>query len=189
MRHRTTAELEAGLDEIRESPVGIGTLELIVRRPAIDEREVLDSGELHVDEGLVGDTWKDRPSRRLDYRAPHPDMQLNVINARAIDLIAGARQRWALAGDQLYVDLHLGAEELPPGTRLRIGDAVIEVTEIPHTGCAKFTERFGLDAMRFVNSPEGRRLNLRGINAKVVVAGTIRTGDRIATADELVASD
>ena len=115
----------------------------------------------------------------MDFKAPHPEMQLNVINARAIALIAGERDRWSLAGDQLVVDLHLGTDELPPGTRLQIGDAVIEVTEIPHTGCDKFTARFGLDAMRFVNSPQGRRLNLRGINAKVVVAGTIRAGDRI----------
>ena len=184
MMHRTTEQLEAGLDLIRASPVGTGTLELIVRRPAIDEREVLDSAELDLAVGLVGDTWKDRPSRRLDFRAPHPDMQLNVINARSIDLIAGDRDRWALAGDQLYVDLHLGADELPAGTRLQIGEAVIEVTAIPHTGCDKFTRRFGLDAMRFVNGPEGRRLNLRGINAKVVVAGTIRTGDRITAADD-----
>ena len=187
MTHLTAEQLEAGLDEIRASPVGAGTLEMIVRRPAIDEREVLDSGELDVAVGLVGDTWPDRPSRRLDYRAPHPEMQLNVMNARAIALIAGSRDRWPLAGDQLFVDLHLGTEELPPGTRLHIGDAVIEITEIPHTGCAKFTARFGIEAMRFVNSPEGRRLNLRGINAKVVVAGRIRTGDRVMV-DELVAA-
>ncbi len=188
MTYLTTAQLEAGLDEIRAAPVGAGTLEMIVRRPAINEREVLDSGELDLSVGLVGDTWQDRPSRRLDFRAPHPEMQLNVTNARAIALIAGTRDRWPLAGDQLYVDLHLGTDELPAGTRLQIGDAVIEITEIPHTGCAKFTERFGIEAMRFVNSPEGRRLNLRGINAKVVVPGTIRTGDRITAADELAAT-
>jgi hypothetical protein len=189
MSHLTTEQLEAGLDEIRRSPVGAGTLEMIVRRPAIDEREVLETGELDTRVGLVGDTWQDRPSRRMEFRAPHPEMQLNVINARAIALIAGERDRWSLAGDQLVVDLHLGTEELPPGTRLQIGDAVIEITEIPHTGCDKFTARFGRDAMRFVNSPVGRRLNLRGINAKVVVSGTIRLGDRITTADELVAAD
>ena len=115
MTHLTTEQLEAGLDEIRASPVGAGTLEMIVRRPAIDEREVLDSGELDLSVGLVGDTWQDRPSRRLDFRAPHPEMQLNVINARAIALIAGSRDRWPLAGDQLYVDLHLGTDELPRG--------------------------------------------------------------------------
>jgi hypothetical protein len=179
MTHLTTEQLEAGLDEIRASPVGAGTLEMIVCRPAIDEREVLETGELDTAVGLVGDSWKDRPSRRMEFRAPHPEMQLNVINARAIALIAGERDRWSLSGDQLVVDLHLGTEELPPGTRLQIGGAVIEVTEIPHTGCDKFTARFGRDAMRFVNSPVGRRLNLRGINAKVVVPGTIRAGDSV----------
>ena len=177
MTHRTTEQLEAGLDAVAASPVGAGTLEMIVRRPGIGEREVLDHADLDPEVGLVGDSWKDRPSRRLDFRAPHPEMQLNVMNARAVDLIAGSRDRWALAGDQLYVDLHLGGEELPAGSRVQIGDAVIEVTEIPHTGCPKFVERFGREAMRFVNSETGRRLNLRGINAKVVVGGTVRTGD------------
>ena len=189
MVHRTTEELEAGLDVIAGSPVGSGRLELIVRRPAVGEREVLDVGELDLTVGLVGDTWRVRPSSRTDDGSAHPDMQLNIMNARAVALVAGTPERWALAGDQLYVDLHLGTEELPPGTRLRIGAAVVEVTEIPHRGCAKFTQRFGLAAHRFVNSPAGKRLNLRGINAKVVVPGTIRTGDPIVLADELVAAD
>jgi hypothetical protein len=192
MAHRTTEELEAGLDEIAAAPIGAGRLELIVRRPGIGEREVLEVGELDLTVGLVGDTWRDRPSSRTDDGSAHPDMQLNIMNARAAALVAVTPERWPLAGDQLYVDLHLGSEELPPGTRLRIGEAVVEVTEIPHRGCAKFTQRFGLDAHRFVNSAVGRRLNLRGINAKVVVPGTIRTGDPIVTADEtarLVAAD
>ena len=183
MAHRTTEQLEVGLDEVRGSPVGSGRLEMIVRRPAVDEREVLETGELDLARGLVGDTWSERSSSRTADGSAHPEMQLNVMNSRAISLMAGAPERWSLAGDQLYVDLHLGTEELPPGTRLRIGEAVIEVTAIPHRGCAKFTQRFGLDAMRFVNSETGRRLNLRGINAKVVVPGTIRTGDAVVTAD------
>lgn len=179
MIHRTTAELEAGLDHIRQSPIGAGRLEMIVARPDLGEREVLDEGELDPAYGLVSDTWIRRPVRADG--TPHPLMQLNVMNARAAAIVAVDRERWALAGDQLYVDLHLGSEQLPAWTQLAIGDvAVIEVTDHPHRGCAKFTRRFGLDAMRFVNSPAGRSLNLRGINARVVVGGTIRAGDQIA---------
>ena len=184
MLHRTTEELEAGLPEVAGSPIGSGRLELIVCRPAVGEREVLDVGELDLEVGLVGDTWRERPSSRTADRSAHPEMQLNVMNARAAALVAVDAERMPLAGDQLYVDLHLGTDELPPGTRLGIGAAVIEITAIPHRGCAKFTQRFGLDAMRFVNSEAGRRLNLRGINAKVVIPGTIRTGDSIVTVHE-----
>jgi MOSC domain-containing protein YiiM len=177
--HRRFDELVAALDEIRRAPADNGTLAMIVRRPAVDQREVLNEGQLDLAGGLVGDNWKSKPSSRTPDHSPHPDMQLNLMNARVIDLIAGVRERWALAGDQLFVDLDLSAENLPAGTRLRIGTAVIEVTSQPHTGCAKFVERFGLDALKFVNSPDGRRANLRGINARVAVPGTIRVGDRI----------
>jgi MOSC domain-containing protein YiiM len=177
--HLTRSELEAGLDEIRRSPKDGGVLEMIVRRPAVDEREVLEEGRLDLAEGLVGDTWRTRPSSTTPDGSAHPDKQLNVMNARAVALLAGERSRWALAGDQLYADLDLSAENLPPGTRLAVGTAVIEVTEPPHTGCKKFMARFGKDALAFVSSPEGRRLNLRGVNAKVVVPGVIRAGDVI----------
>ena len=177
MRHRTTEELMTGVDEIRRSPQGTGTVELVVRRPAVDEREVLVEGTLDVSVGLVGDTWKDRRSTRTDDGSPHPDMQLNIMNARVIALIAQDESRWHLAGDQLFLDMDLSAGNLPPGTRLAIGSAVIEVTTEPHTGCGKFVERFGLDAVKFVNSPMGQELHLRGINAKVVHAGVIRVGD------------
>jgi MOSC domain-containing protein YiiM len=179
MEHATVEELEAGLAHIAQSPVGMGRVELIVRRPAVDQREVVDAAEVTVELGLVGDSWIDRPSRETPDHSPDPERQLNVMNARAAALIARSADRWPLAGDQLYVDLHLGTNELPPGTRLHIGEAIIEVTPPPHRGCAKFTQRFGLAAMRFVNSEVGREMNLRGINAKVIVPGTIRTGDAI----------
>jgi hypothetical protein len=176
-RHLTRDQLEAGLDEIRRAPRDGGVLRLIVRRPGVNAREVLEQGQLDPVAGLVGDTWRTRGSSRSRNGSAHPDMQLNIMNARAIALVARSPDRWALAGDQLFVDLDLSAENLPPGTRLAVGSAVVEVTEQPHTGCAKFASRFGADAMKFVNSPEGKRLRLRGLNAKVVRPGTIRAGD------------
>ena len=170
-------ELQAALDTIRQSPRDGGTLDLIVRRPGVDKREVLEQGELDSREGLVGDTWNMRSSSRTPDGSPHPDMQLNVINSRLIDLVAQDRNRWPLAGDQLYLDFDLSAENLPPGTRLSLGTAIIEVTPEPHTGCGKFVSRFGVDAMKFVNSTLGRQLRLRGLNAKVVTPGVIRVGD------------
>jgi len=177
VQHLTSEELHAGLDEIRRSPKDEGVLELIVRRPSVGQREVLTEGELDVSAGLVGDTWSQRSSSRSRDGGAHPDMQLNVMNSRVIALVAQQRDRWHLAGDQLFLDLDLSGENLPPGTRLSIGSAVIEVTPQPHTGCQKFVSRFGLDAMKFVNSPLGRQLNLRGINAKVVQPGVIRVRD------------
>ena len=175
--HLTTEELEAGLAEARQSPRQEGVLELIVARPREGEREVLDDGELSLRDGLVGDTWRTRRSSRTSDGSPHPDMQLNLMNARVAALLAQTRQRWSLAGDQLFVNLDLSAENVPPGTRLAIGTAVVELTDQAHTGCGKFVDRFGVDAMTFVNSELGRRLQLRGVNARVVQPGRIRVGD------------
>ena len=179
MKKLTTQELEAGLEEVGRSPKDGGVLEMIVRRPRVGEREVLELAELDVAEGLVGDSWKMRSSKRTIDGSPHPEMQLNIMNARVATLVAQERGRWPLSGDQLFVELDLSEENLPAGTRLSIGSAIVEVTAEPHTGCAKFVERFGLDAMKFVNSPLGRELCLRGINARVIQPGTIRVGDRV----------
>ena len=179
VRHLTMEELEAGLDQIRESPKDEGIVELIVRRPKIGEREILDEAELHLAHGLVGDNWSVRGSSRTLDGSPHPDMQLNVMNARAIALLAQHKERWSLAGDQLFIDLDLSPDNLPPGTHLELGSAVIEVTNQPHTGCKKFLERFGVDALKFVSSAEGKELNLRGINGKVVQPGVIRVGCKV----------
>lgn len=175
----TTAEIEAGIDHVLSAPKDKGRLELIVRRPAVDAREVVEEGELDCEQGLRGDNWLTRGSSRTDNGLGHPEMQLNVMNYRFAELIAGSPERVPLAGDQLFVDLDMSPENLPPGTRLSIGDAIIEVTAIPHTGCKKFVARFGLDAMKFANSEFGRRHNLRGINAKVVEPGKVSTGDAV----------
>lgn len=180
VEHRSTAELDAGLDDVRRSPLDRGRVELVVRRPARGEREVLAEGALDPATGLVGDTWAVRPSRRTADRSPHPQMQLTLMNVRAVRLVAGPADRWPLAGDQLYVDLDLSQANLPAGTRLAVGTAVVEISPQPHPGCAKFAGRFGSEAARWVQSPRGLELRLRGVNARVVQAGTVRPGDRIA---------
>jgi hypothetical protein len=182
MQHLPFEQIRAGLPSIREAPTEVGSVDMIVCRPAVNARELLDSATLDVAQGLVGDTWKDRGSSRTSDNTPHPDMQLTLMGVRVISLLAGEKSRWPLAGDQLFVDLDLSAANLPAGTRLAIGSAVIEVTAQPHTGCGKFVERFGVDAMKFVNSPEGRALNLRGINARVVKRGEVRVGDTVSKA-------
>jgi hypothetical protein len=180
VKQLTMAELEAGLEEIAQSPKDAGVLEMIVRRPQIGEREILREGELDVAEGLVGDSWKRRSSKRTADGTPHPDMQLNLMNSRVVALVSQDKSRWHLAGDQLFVDFDLSAHNAPAGTQLAIGSARIEITAQPHTGCSKFVERFGSDAMKFVNSRERQDLNLRGVNARVVRAGVVRIGDAVS---------
>lgn len=177
IRFLTAPELEAGLDDIRQSPKEAGRLALIVRRPQVEERESLLEGELDLAEGLVGDNWRTRGSSMTPDGSAHPDMQLNIMNARVIALLAQDAGRWPLAGDQLFLDLDLSADNLPPGTQLALGSAIIEITDQPHRGCAKFSARFGPDALKFVNSAVGRQLQLRGVNARVVQPGMIRVGD------------
>ena len=178
-RHRSTAELEAALGHIREAPADSGTIELIVRRPAEDAREVLDVAEINDAEGVAGDTWNQRSSPTSPEGGPHPDAQITIMSARAAAAVIGPLERWPLAGDQIYADLDISHATLAAGTRLRLGEAVLEVTAKPHRGCAKFAARFGRDALRFVNTGEGQALRMRGVNCRVVEPGTVRAGDPI----------
>ncbi len=179
MVHLTLAELEAGLEHIRRSPSDDGVVELIVRRPGVDRRVVLESGRLTHEDGLDGDSWSVRPSKSRPDGSPHVARQITVINARLAALVAVEPERRPLAGDQLHLDLDLSRSNLPAGTRLEIGTAIIEVSSEPHRGCEKFAARFGNQALRFVNSEAGRELRLRGLNARVVRPGTVTIGDRV----------
>jgi MOSC domain-containing protein YiiM len=178
-RHLTIDELVEGLQEIVRAPRDGGVLEMIVRRPSVGQRELQLEAQLDVEHGLVGDNWavRNRP------RQPNREAQLTLMNARVTALVAQDRERWPLAGDQLYVDLDLSEANLPAGSRLRIGAAVVEVSVLPHTGCAKFVARFGQDAMTFVNAPGHRELRLRGMNTRIVRSGVIRVGDTIHRLD------
>ncbi len=178
VQHLTAEQLDAGVASFLDSPDDLGTVEMIVRRPAVDEREVLDQCELKAGQGLVGDSYPQRPGSATD-SSPHPEAQLNLMNSSAIDLVAaGERDRWPLAGDQFFVDLDLSVDNLPIGTRLTLGTAVIEVAAKPHNGCAKFAARYGQEAVRWVNRDKQQRR--RGLNAMVIESGVVRTGDAIA---------
>jgi hypothetical protein len=181
--HRSSEQLNQGLDAIRSAPVDAGVVRLIVRRPAVDEREVVQEAVLDVDEGLLSDTWRARGSGSTADGAADQQAQVTVVNARAIETIAGEIDHWPIAGDQLYIDLDISEHNLPPGTRLSLGEAELEMSAKPHTGCAKFSARFGADALRFVASPEGRALRLRGANARVVRGGVVRVGDPVLKLD------
>lgn len=177
IKHLTMTELEAALNHLREAPKNDGVVHLIVRRPQTDHREVLEEAELDPVKGLIGDSWCFRPSSKTPDHSPHPEMQINIMNSRVTALVAQEKDRWPLAGDQLYIDMDLSKENLPGGTQLAIGTAVLEVSPLPHTGCSKFVARFGVDAMKFVNSPVGKELCLRGINARVIKGGVVRVGE------------
>lgn len=182
MAYATPEELEAGIGYVRESPAEAGTLELIVRRPLENERELIEEGRLDERVGLVGDMWSVRPSSTTADGGPNPEAQVTMMNARAAALVALGSDplRWAQAGDQLFVDFDLSRQNLPPGTLLEIGEAVLEVSADPHLGCGKFARRFGVEALKAVNSPAGRELRLRGLNARVVAPGTVRAGDEVS---------
>ncbi len=179
IKYLSTPELEAGMPHIHQSPKDNGRLRMIVRRPADNEREIVQRGELDCAKGLIGDNWKARGSKRTPDGSANVNAQITIMNSRLIELVAQNEDRWSLAGDQLYIDMDLSHDNLPPGTRLAIGSAVIEVSTEPHTGCKKFSDRFGADAMKFVNSSEGKHLRLRGVNTRVIQGGAIRVGDAI----------
>jgi hypothetical protein len=180
VQHFNLAALEAGLDEIRNSPKDSGRVELICRRPETEQREVIGEAVLDEEKGLVGDNWLTRGSSSTDDGSANPDMQLTLMNVRSASLIAGTPERRQLAGDQFFVDFDLSVDNLPPGSRVKLGDATVEITAIPHRGCGKFSSRFGVDALKFVNSKVGRELNLRGVNARIVEGGVVRPGDPIS---------
>jgi hypothetical protein len=175
----TDRDFEPFLADIHDAPRVAGRLELIVRRPAVDEREVLTEALLDRTAGLVGDGWFERGSSRTLDGSRNPESQITLISTRVLRAIEPDASRWPLAGDQLYVDFDLGQEALPSGSEIAVGSAVLVVSEQPHTGCAKFSARFGSDALRWINSPVGRALRMRGMNTRVVEGGTIRTGDTV----------
>jgi MOSC domain-containing protein YiiM len=177
MEHLSRRRLEDGLGQVCASPRDGGRVVLVVRRPAVGTRELAAEATLDLEAGLVGDNWLSRGSRLTPDGSADPDRQVTVMNARLAALVAGGPDRMALAGDQLYIDLDLSVDYLPAGSLLSVGQAVLRVSAAPHLGCAKFVERFGAEAMRFVNSRTGRRLRLRGLNARVVVPGVVRPGD------------
>jgi hypothetical protein len=180
MTLRTDDDLDTRLPYIRSAPADRGSVELIVRRPGVDERETVTEAVLDPDVGLVGDGWLARGSRSTADGSADPACQVTLISVRVLEAIEPDRSRWPLAGDQVYVDLDLSVDGLPAGTRLAIGTAVIEVSEPPHTGCAKFSARFGTDALKFVNKSPGRELRLRGVNTRIVTPGAVRAGDTIS---------
>lgn len=171
-------DFSAQLPHVQAAPLDDGPVELVVRRPAEGEREILDVGELDLQLGLVGDRWAFRDHSTPSYLLA----QLTLINTRVLSVIEPDRSRWPLAGDQIYVDFDLSEANLPPGTLLALGTAVVEVSDEPHTGCARFSARFGSDALRWINSPTGRALRMRGMNTRIVEPGRVRPGDRIRKA-------
>ena len=182
MDRPTDRDLDQHLDTIRAAPADDGRVELIVRRPGSDERDVLAEAVLDPAEGLVGDHWRARGNRWTSDGSSDPADQVTIISTRVLAAIEPDRTRWPLAGDQLYVDLDLGEANLPAGSRLQVGGAIVEVSAKPHTGCAKFSARFGSDALRWINGPMGRQLRMRGVNARVVSGGVVRPGDAIRKA-------
>ncbi len=182
-KHLTRAELQAGLPRILDSPKDDGVLEAIVARPASGERLDLESCEISLAGGVHGDHWAEGCWMSTEDGRPHSDVQICIMNARCIALVAQERARWPLAGDNLFVDLDLSPENLQAGQRLQIGSAIVEITAVPHLGCKKFAERYGQSAVVFVNGPKGRALRLRGVYARVVEDGRVAVGDRVVKVD------
>jgi hypothetical protein len=179
MRHRTLEELEAEVGHVRAAPQEAGKIEHLVRRPQPFEREVVQELTFSVRDGVVGDCWSTKPSSKTPDGSPHKGKQVTLMNARVIALIAGEREHWSVSGDQIHVDLDLSKRNLPVGTRLRVGTAILEVSDAPHIGSEKFQERFGKDALRFLSTKEGLERRMRGMNCFVLHGGTVRKGEAI----------
>jgi len=176
--HLSMETLRAGLPHVRQAPANNGRLAMIVIRPAVDERVAVDTAGLSHSHGLEGDTWRQRGSSHSPDGSAEPDRQITLVSIRALQVISPDETRWPLAGDQLYVDMDLSPENLPPGQRVKVGTAVLEITAAEHRGCVKYSRRFGKDALKFVNQ-DGWPLRLRGIYARVVQDGTISVGDAL----------
>jgi hypothetical protein len=179
MIHKNLQTLIDGSEYIKEAPSNQGVLQLIVARPAEDQRKELEQATLDIDQGLVGDNWRNRSSSRTADGSAHPDMQITLMNSRVIELICQQKSDWQMAGDQLYADIDVSQENMPPGTKLAIGESELEVTDQPHTGCKKFSTRFGIDALKFISDKEGKSRQMRGIYLKVIKNGVIKTGDLV----------
>jgi len=176
---RSETELAGRLDYVRQAPANQGPVVTIIRRPGTDQRDLPEEAELTPEAGLAGDRWAATCSRRLPSGVVNPDTQITIMGRRVLELLTDDPSRWPLAGDNLLVDFDVSQSNLPPGQRIGIGTAILEITAEPHNGCAKFSNRFGPSALKFVNSPEGKLLRLRGVHAQVVVAGRVKVGDRI----------
>ena len=177
VNHLDMNGLEAGIDYILDTPDDKGLVHMIVSRPETGIRKILKSASLDTIEGLIGDNWKDRGSSSTSDKSADPETQITIMNSRVIELIAQTNDRWKLAGDQLFIEIDISRNNLPPGSKLKVGSAVIEVSGKPHTGCQKFSQRFGLDALKFVSTPMGQELCFRGINARVMKSGIVTVGD------------
>lgn len=173
------SELELGIDEIKASPKDNGVLEMIVRRPETETREIIQAGIISVENGLEGDNWKARGSSAMPDGSADPEAQITLMNSRVIQLLSGDKENWQWAGDQLFVDMDLSIDNLPPHSRIQVGSAILEISAKPHTGCKKFSGRFGVEALAFISAPLGKALRMRGVNAKVIQAGEIKVGDAV----------
>lgn len=178
-KYLSTEEVEAGVENIKESPKNNGVLQLIVRRPETETREIISTGKINFENGLEGDNWKPRGSRHTPDNSADPEAQITLMNSRVIDLLANDKENWQLAGDQLFVNMDLSIENLPPLSQIQMGSAILEISAKPHTGCKKFSGRFGIEALVFISTPLGKSLRMRGVNAKVIQAGEIHVGDVI----------
>lgn len=173
----TIEEIESRLENIKQSPKDAGVIVLLVCRPATDERQIITKAKLELQNGLEGDNWKTRGSKSTPDKSADPEAQITLMNSRVIDLLTEHQNDWQLAGDQIFVDFDLSLDHLPPHSKIQVGSAILEISAKPHTGCKKFSDRFGIQALEFISTPQGKSLRMRGVNARVIQAGEIHVGD------------